>query len=144
MSGALRLRDQAVGVRRVADHQHLDVRGGVGVQRLPLGLEDAAVGLEQVAALHPLAAGPGADEQRHAGAVEGLVGVVVDVDPGQQREGAVVELHRGALGGLDRLRDLEQRQVDGGVGPEQLAAGDAEQQRVADLAGGAGDGDAYG
>ena len=59
----------------------------------------------------------------------------------QQREGAVVELHRGALGGLDRVGDLEQAQLDRGVGAEHLAAGDAEQQRVADLAGGAGDGD---
>ena len=67
--------------------------------------------------------------------------VVEDVDPAQQREGAVVELHRGALGGLDRVGDLEQAQLDRGVGAEHLAAGDPEQQRVADLPGGAGDGD---
>ena len=38
-------------------------------------------------------------------------------------------------------RDLQQLQVDLRIGPEQLAAGDPEEQRVADLAGGAGDGD---
>ena len=62
----------------------------------------------------------------------------------QQRKGAVVELHRRALGGLDGGRDLEQRQVNGGVGAEQLTAGDAEQDRVADLTGGAGHRHSYG
>jgi hypothetical protein len=37
-------------------------------------------------------------------------------------------------------RDLEQPQLHRGVGPEDGAAGDAEEQAVADLAGGAGDG----
>ena len=62
----------------------------------------------------------------------------------QQREGAVVELHRGALGGLHRLRDLQQAQLDRGVGAEHLTAGDAEQQGVADLSGGARNGDLHG
>jgi hypothetical protein len=39
MSGALLLRDQAVGVGRVADHQHLDVGGGVAFSALPWGLK---------------------------------------------------------------------------------------------------------
>ena len=68
------------------------------------------------------------------------VRVVADLDPGQQREGTVIELHRGALGRLDRRGDLEQRELDGRVRAEQLAAGDAEQDGVADLAGGTGDG----
>ena len=45
---------------------------------------------------------------------------------------------------LHRGRDLEQRQLDRRVGTEQLAAGDTEQDRVADLTGGAGDGDYFG
>ena len=69
------------------------------------------------------------------------LGIVVDVDLAQQREGAVVQLHRGALGRLDGVGDLQQAQLDRGVGAEHLAAGDPEQKRVADLAGGAGDGD---
>ena len=64
--------------------------------------------------------------------------------PGEQREGGVEELERGALGGLDGLGDLEEFQVDRLVGPEQLAGGDPEQQRIADLPGGAGDGDGCG
>ncbi len=72
------------------------------------------------------------------------LGVVVRSRPGEQREGAVDELHRDALERAHRLRDLEQAQVDGLLGPEQLAAGDAEDDAVADLAGGAGDGHSYG
>ena len=67
----------------------------------------------------------------------------MDVDAGEQREGAVVELHRGALGGLDGVGDLEQVEVDRRVGAEHLPARDPEEQRVADLAGGAGDGDLH-
>src|SRR6202035_5604618 len=58
--------------------------------------------------------------------------------------GAVVELHGDALGRLDGLRDLQQPQLDWRVRAEQVPGGDAEQQRVADLAGGAGDGDVDG
>ena len=137
----VRHRDQAVGVGRVANHQDLDVFGGAGVDRFALGLEDSAVGLEQVGSFHARPARPGADQQPDVGAGEGLLRVVGDVDPLQQREGAVVELHRRALGGFDRLRDLQQAQLDRRVGTEHLAAGDAEQERIADLAGGAGNGD---
>src|SRR3954463_11008174 len=42
-----------------------------------------------------LRGGPRADQQRDVPAVEGLFGVVGDVDARQQRERAVVELHRG-------------------------------------------------
>src|SRR5689334_23718168 len=40
------------------------------------------------------------------------LGVVVDVDGLQEREGAVEELERGALGRLDGVGDLEQAQLD--------------------------------
>src|SRR3712207_7674215 len=53
---SIRHRDQAVGVCRVADDQHLHVVGRAGVDRLPLRFEDAAVRLEQVGALHPRSA----------------------------------------------------------------------------------------
>src|SRR5262249_6439302 len=43
--------------------------------------------------------------------VEGLDRVVVDVDAGEQRESAIVELHRGALRGLDRLGNLQEGKV---------------------------------
>jgi hypothetical protein len=99
--------DQRIGVRGVADDEHSDVVGGMRVERGALRPEDAAVGLEQVGAFHALAAGAGTDEKRDVGAVERPPGVIGDLDAVQQREGAVIELHRRALGGLHRLRDLE-------------------------------------
>ena len=74
------LRDQGVGVGRVADDQDLDVVRRVGVDGLALRLEDRAVGLEQVGALHALGARARADQQADVGAVERLVGIGGDVD----------------------------------------------------------------
>ena len=114
------------------------------VQRLTLRLEDAAVGLEQVAALHPLGAGAGTDQQRDVDCVEGLVRVVVMSIPdssGNAQSSSSIAVPSAAL---TAVRDLEQRQVNLGIGTEQLAAGDPEQDRVADLAGRAGDGYSYG
>jgi hypothetical protein len=138
------LGDQGVGVGRVADDQDADVVRGVGVDGLTLRLEDAAVGLEEVTALHALGAGAGADQQGDVRAVEGHVRVVGDVDALQKRERAVVQLHGRALGGLQRRGDLQQAQLDRHVRAEQLAGGDAEEQGVTDLAGRAGDGDVHG
>jgi hypothetical protein len=139
--GRVGLGDQRVGVRRVADDQDLDVVRRAGVQRLALRLEDRAVRLEQVGALHPLRARPRADEERDVRAVERLLGVVVDVDRLEQRERAVVELHRRPLGSLHGVGDLQQAELDLLVRAQDLPGRDAEQDGVADLAGRAGDGD---
>ena len=63
-------------------------------------------------------------------------------DAGEQRKGAVLELHERALGLVDHLRDVREAQVDLGLGPEHLACGDARQERVGDLSGRSGDDDA--
>ena len=68
-------------------------------------------------------------------------GIVVDLGAGQQRERAVVEFHHHALGGADRVGQLEQSQLHRGVVAEHRARRDAEERGIADLAGGAGDGD---
>src|SRR5205823_5284652 len=78
------------------------------------------------------------------GAVEGPTRIIADVDAAEQRERAVLQLHGGALGGLDGLRDLQQAELHRSVRAEQLAGGDPEQQRVPDLTGSAGDGDVDG
>ena len=64
----------------------------------------------------------------------------------EQRERAVVELHGDALQRLLDLvdRDLQQLQDDRLVLAERLAGGDAREDAVADLPGGAGDGDSEG
>ena len=136
--------DQRIGVGGIADHEHLDVVCSAGVQGLALGAEDAAVGGQQVAPLHAGLTRHGADEEGDIGPLEGLLGVIEDVDAAEVREGGVEQLHRGALGGLDGLRDLEQTQVDPLVGTEQGARGDAEEQRVTDISGGTGHGDVDG
>ena len=138
------LGDEAVGVGRVADDEHLHVALGAARERLALGLEDAAVRAQQVGALHALLAGHGADEQGVVDVAEGGVGVVGLHHAVQQREGAVLELHGHALEGAEGRRDLQHLEDDRLVGPEHRPAGDAEQQAVADLAGGPGDGDADG
>src|SRR5207253_322075 len=74
-------------------------------------------------------------------AVEDLAGVGARLDAGEQRERAVVELHHDTLKRLERGLDLEQAQLDRAVRAEQRTAGETEQQAVADLAGGTGDGD---
>ncbi len=139
--GGVAQRDQRVGVGRVAGHADADVVGGHLVEGLALRGEDRPVGLQQVTALHARAAGTGADQQRQVHAVEDLVRVGADLHPGQQREGAVVEFHHHALERLQRGLDLEQTQLDRAVRAQQRATGQAEQQAVADLAGGTGDGD---
>ena len=108
-------RDQRVGVGRVAGHADAYVVGGDLVERLALRGEDRAVGREQVAALHARAARTGADEQGEVDAVEDLLGVVADLDAGEVRERAVVELHDDALERLERRGDLQQAQLDRAV-----------------------------
>jgi hypothetical protein len=63
--------DQAVGVAGVAHHHDPDIGGAMGSDGLALGLEDAPVYGEQVAALHARLAGDGADQEGPVGAVEG-------------------------------------------------------------------------
>src|SRR3546814_5737427 len=56
------LRDQGVGVGGVADDEDLDVLVSTGIDRLALRLEDRAVGLKQIGALHVLGAGTRSEE----------------------------------------------------------------------------------
>ena len=122
----------------IAHDENLDVVGGVVVDRFALGGEDRAVGFEEVLALHALRARAGTDEHADVGTVERNVGVVAQSHAGEQREGAVVKLHRNTLERAHRWRDLEQLQDDGLIRAEHRAAGDAEKEAVADLAGGTG------
>ena len=64
--------------------------------------------------------------------------------PCEQRVGAVLQLHHHALERGERGLDLEQAQHDGLIRAEELTGRDAVDERVADLARGAGDGDVEG
>ncbi|CAB4850830.1 unannotated protein [freshwater metagenome] len=112
--------DERVRVGRVAHNKHPNIVSRAGVDRLALGLEDPAIGREKITALHACGAGAGTDEQCDVDTVEGRTGVISDVDAGKQREGTVVELHRGALGRLERRGDLEHAQSHGHIGAEQM------------------------
>ena len=61
--GCVGHRDQCVGVGRISGDTDPDVVGGDLVERLSLGGEDRAIGLEQVATLHARPARSGADQQ---------------------------------------------------------------------------------
>jgi hypothetical protein len=136
--------DHGVGVGRVADHDHLGVALGALVESLTLRTEDFGIGIEEVAALHALRARARADEEPGVDVAEGGLRVVGDDDVLQQRERAILELHHDALHGLLGLGQVEKLERDGGVLAVDVAVGDAEQERVADLAGRAGDGDTFG
>ena len=133
--------DVGVGVGRVADHQHLDVAAGDLVQRGTLGGEDLGVFQQQVLALHARAARTRADQQGHVGVLERHFRIVGADHAGQQRERAVFQLHHHALQrGLGLVdRQLQQLQDDRLILAEHFAGGDAEQEGITDLAGGAGD-----
>ncbi len=139
-------RDVGIGVGGIADHEHLDVAARRRVERLALCGEDLRVGREQILALHPRPARTRADEQCDSGVLERGVRIRMRAHSREQRERAVVEFHHHALERLLRflVGDLEQLQDDRLVGAEHLAAGDPEEQAVADLAGGAGHGHANG
>ena len=134
--------DQRVRVGRVADHQHAHVAARAARQGGALRREDRAVGGQQVAALHALLARHCAHEQGKVGVAERNVGIVAADDAREQRECAVVQFHRHALESAERGRDLEQLQDYGLIRPEQLAARDAGEEAVTDLAGSACDGNA--
>lgn len=136
--------DERVGVRGVPHHDDAHVVGRRLVERGALRAEDPGVGGEEVAALHARGAGTSTHQQGVGGAVERGARVVGHLDALQERERAVLQLEGGALGRADPLRDLQESQAHPPVGPEHRAAGDAEEQRVADLPARAGDGDGRG
>jgi hypothetical protein len=129
-----------------AYYQHLDIAARHGVQGLALGREDLRIDREQLGALHAGAARARADQQRIVDVLERGHRVAVRLHLDQQREGAVLQFHHHALERLlgFLVGDFEQLQADGLVLAQHFARGDAKQDGVADLACGAGDGDANG
>ena len=102
-------RDVGIGVRGVADDQHLDVPRRDGVERLALLDEDLRVLEQQVLALHSGPARLGADEQRDVRVTERDLRIAGAGHAGEQRKRAVLEFHHHA--GQRRLR-LVERQLE--------------------------------
>ena len=137
-------RDEGVGVARIADDEDLDGLLGVARDGFALADEDLAVDAEQVLALHAVLARDRADEQAPVGVLEAFVEVAGGDDVGEQRESAVLEFHHDAGEGVEAGSDFDEVKSDRLVGAEDGAGGEAEDGGVADVAGGAGDGDANG
>ena len=106
---------------------------------LALSRENLRIGSQQVSAFHAWSTGTGAHQQSVIGVFERGHGVSMGLHASEQRERAVVELHDHALEGLHARLDLEQAEDDRLVGAEEGSRGDAEEERITDLAGGAGD-----
>ena len=136
--------NHGVGVGRVADNQNLDVVCCVIIQCSTLRAEDLAVGAQQCGALLALAARLCTDQEGGVGTVECLCRIIGDVDASQKREGGVKQLHGDAFGGVQRRSDLQQVQLNRGLRAENRTAGNAEEQGVSDLSGGAGNCNLYG
>ncbi len=139
-------RDIPIRIGGIADDQHFDAAARHRVHRLALLDENPCVLQQQVLALHARSARPRAYQQRELGFLERGSRVAGAGHAGEQRKRAILELHHHALERRLRLVDgqLEQLQDHRLVLAEHVAVGDAEQQAVADLAGGAGHRDADG
>src|SRR5690606_20858543 len=127
--------DQAVGVRRVTDYQHLDAAGRVVVEGLALGREDRAVGFQEVVAFHAGTPWSGTDQQCVIGVLEGYRSVVSGDHTVQQGEGAVVELHHYPFKRFEGRSDLQQLQDDRLVLAQHVPRGDTEEQGITYLTG---------
>ena len=113
-------------------------------QRSALTCEDCRIRLQQIATGLTLTTRLRADQQSVLGAVECLRGICCRDDSLEQGIGAVGKLHRHALQLVEGLRHFEHSKLHGHVRAQHLAAGDAEEEGVADCAGAAGHGDANG
>ena len=130
--------DQAIRIAGIAHHQDAHVRGGVFLQRLALADEDLAVDAEQILALHAGLAWHAADEQRPIHVAKAFLDIGGRDDALEQRKAAVLQFHHQALQGRHCRRDFNQVQNQGLVLAEHRPRGDAEQEGITDLAGGAG------
>ena len=117
--------DIGVGVGGVAHHEHFHVAVGHLVQRGALRGEDVGIGVQQVGPLHAFAARACADQNSDFRILKRSFGIAGGKHIGQQREGAVLQLHNHALHGLLRLWQIEQLQDNGLVCAEHVSSGDA-------------------
>ena len=142
--GRVRHRDQAVRVGRVADDQDLDVVRRAGVDRLALRLEDAPFASSRSARSMPLPRGRAPTSRpswQPSKAGFGSSWISIPVSSGKAQSSSSIAVPSAALTASGISSSVR---CDLGVGAEHLAGRDPEQERVADLAGGAGDGDVDG
>ena len=132
--------DEAIRVAGIAHHQHANIGSRILFDRAALSDKDFPVDAEEFLALHARLARHTADEQGPVDAVESAVEIARGLDALQKREGTILQFHGHTLEGGHAGLDLDQLERNGLVGPEDLAAGDAGKNGIADLAGRAGHG----
>jgi len=135
--------NQRVSIGGIAHHQHANIARRVVIDGLALLSKDGAVGLEQIRALHALAARAGADEECGGGILEGDLEVICHRNRIHQRQGGIAQLHGHALGLFYYRGDFQEGKVYRGVLAKYVACGNPPQQGVGDISGGAGNGYFY-
>ena len=73
---ALRLKEMAVGVGRVGDHEHLAFRVRFLIQGFALGRKDLSVNLEEIFTFHAFLAGEATHKDSHFDILEGFFWLV--------------------------------------------------------------------
>ena len=89
MSGALFIAIRQLVLAGLPTTSTFTSSAALSLSALPWTVKILPFSRQQLGALHALRARARADEQRDVDAVEGVVGVVVQVESGEQREGAV-------------------------------------------------------
>ena len=102
-------RDERIGICRVAYHEHADIARGVVINSLALLGEDGSISLQQVGALHSLAARASAYKEGSGGVFKGFFQIISNRNGVNQRQGGVIELHGYAVGLFHRSRNFQQR-----------------------------------
>jgi hypothetical protein len=136
--------NQGVGIGGITHHQHADVAAGMLVHGLALHRENLRVGFQQILTFHTRTTGTRTHQQRVVSVLERLLGPIGGNHLGQQGEGAVVKFHDHALEDFLGLGHFQQLQDHGLIRAEHGARGDTKIQCIANLASGAGHGNAYG
>jgi hypothetical protein len=136
--------NQGVGVGRVADDENTHITGGVPIECASLVGKDLRVHAEKILAFHAGGTRAGADEERQVGVAERYLRPIAGHDIVEERERSVLQLHDDARESLGRLGDFEKLQDNGLIRSEEISRRETEDEGVADVAGGASDGDADG
>jgi hypothetical protein len=138
MSGALLMAMRALVLAGFPTTSTFTSRDAAALMALPCGVKIAPLALEQVGPLHPALRGMAPTSRAASASAKAVIGSSVLTIPCEQREGAVLELHRHALERTQGGGDLQHLQDHRLVGSVDLPGGDPEEEAVSDLTGGAG------
>ena len=134
-------RDQAIGVARISDHEHAHIGRSILLNRLTLADENLAVDPEQILPFHSRLARHASDQQCPVHVAKTFIEIGRRYHRFKQRERAIVQFHDHAFERAEHGRNLDQMKSERLIGPKHLSGGDAKQERVTNVPGGAGHSD---